>query len=140
MAGNISTLLQKIESEGASKVAEICGVGEPTLNDIVTELLKPGRDVRDSLPQPVLRSELLGLADLQAGMDLDGVVRNVIDFGAFVDVGVHTDGMVHISEISDDFIKHPSEVLTVGDNVRVRVIGVDLEKNRLALSIKKADK
>ena len=138
--GNISSLPQKIESEGASKVAEICGVGEPTLNDIVTELLKPGRDVRDSLPQPVLRSELLGLQDLQVGMDLDGVVRNVIDFGAFVDVGVHTDGMVHISEISDEYIRHPSEVLTVGDRVRVRVIGVDLEKNRLSLSIKKADK
>ena len=106
--------------------------------DIVEELSKPGRDVRDSLPQPVLRSELLGLENLSVGMDLDGVVRNVIDFGVFVDVGVHTDGMVHISEISDDYIKHPSDVLTVGDHVRVRVIGVDLEKQRLSLSIKKA--
>lgn len=138
--GGLNTLSQRIEAEGVAKVAEICGVGEPTLLDIVTELQKPGRDIRDTLPQPVLRSELLGLADLQVGMDLDGVVRNVIDFGAFVDVGVHTDGMVHISEISDDFIKHPSEVLTVGDKVRVRVIGVDLQKNRLSLSIKKADK
>lgn len=139
-AGNIASLPQKIEKEGVAKVAEVCGVGEPTLLDIVTELLKPGRDVRDSLPQPVLRSELLGLENLSVGMDLDGVVRNVIDFGAFVDVGVHTDGMVHLSEISDTFIKHPSEVLTVGDHVRVRVIGVDLQKNRLSLSIKKADK
>lgn len=138
--GNLALLSQKIEKEGVSKVAEICGVGEPTLLDIVTELQKPGRDVRDSLPPTVLRSELLGLENLSVGMDLDGVVRNVIDFGAFVDVGVHTDGMVHISEISDAYIKHPSEVLTVGDRVRVRVIGVDLEKNRLSLSIKKADK
>ncbi|MBO5102732.1 MAG: RNA-binding transcriptional accessory protein [Clostridia bacterium] len=134
--GNIASLPQKIESEGAKKVAEICGIGEPTLIDIVAELLKPGRDVRDSLPQPVLRSELLGLEDLTVGMDLDGVVRNVIDFGAFVDVGVHTDGMVHLSEISDTFIKHPSEVLTVGDRIKVRVIGVDLKKQRLSLSIK----
>ena len=140
VAGNLGTLMQKIEKEGIAKVAAACGVGEPTLLDIVTELLKPGRDVRDSLPQPVLRSELLGLEDLTVGMDLDGVVRNVIDFGAFVDVGVHTDGMVHLSEISDTFIKHPSEILTVGDHVRVRVIGVDLQKNRLSLSIKKADK
>ncbi len=139
-AGNLGLLSQKIEKEGVSKVASVCGVGEPTLLDIVTELQKPGRDVRDSLPPTVLRSELLGLENLTVGMDLDGVVRNVIDFGAFVDVGVHTDGMVHISEISDAYIKHPSEALTVGDHVRVRVIGVDLEKNRLSLSIKKADK
>ena len=139
-SGGLTTLAQRIEAEGISKVAQVCGVGEPTLEDIVTELQKPGRDVRDSLPQPVLRSELLGLENLSIGMDLDGTVRNVIDFGAFVDVGVHTDGMVHVSEISDDFIKHPSEVLTVGDHVRVRVIGVDLAKNRLSLSIKKADK
>ena len=138
--GGLSTLPKRIEQEGASNIAQICGVGEPTLIDIVTELQKPGRDVRDSLPQPVLRSELLGLEDLTVGMDLDGVVRNVIDFGVFVDVGVHTDGMVHISEISDEYIKHPSEVLTVGDRVRVRVIGVDLQKNRLSLSIKQADK
>jgi len=139
-AGNLATLPQKIEREGAGKVALACGIGEPTLLDVVAELIKPGRDVRDSLPQPVLRSELLGLEDLSVGMDLDGVVRNVIDFGAFIDVGVHTDGMVHISEICDAYLKHPSEVLTVGDRVRVRVIGVDLQKNRLSLSIKKADK
>ncbi len=139
-AEGLSTLSQKIEAEGVAKIAKECGVGEPTLMDIVAELQKPGRDIRDTLPQPVLRSELLGLEDLQVGMDLDGVVRNVIDFGAFVDVGVHTDGMVHISEISDEYIKHPSEVLTVGDRVRVRVIGVDLQKNRLSLSIKQADR
>ena len=139
-AGTLATLPQRIEQEGAAKVAAVCGIGEPTLMDMVAELIKPGRDVRDSLPQPVLRSELLGLEDLTVGMDLDGVVRNVIDFGAFVDVGVHTDGMVHISEICDAYIKHPSEMLTVGDHVRVRVIGVDLQKGRLSLSIKKADK
>jgi uncharacterized protein len=138
--GSLGLLSKKIEEEGVEKVATSCGIGAPTLIDIVEELSKPGRDVRDSLPQPVLRSELLGLENLSVGMDLDGVVRNVIDFGVFVDVGVHTDGMVHISEISDDYIKHPSDVLTVGDRVRVRVIGVDLEKQRLSLSIKKADK
>ena len=138
--GSLGLLSKKIEEEGVEKVAASCGIGAPTLVDIVEELSKPGRDVRDSLPQPVLRSELLGLENLSVGMDLDGVVRNVIDFGVFVDVGVHTDGMVHISEISDDYIKHPSDVLTVGDHVRVRVIGVDLEKQRLSLSIKKADK
>ena len=139
-AGNIATLPAMIEKEGATRVASAIGIGEPTMQDIVTELLKPGRDVRDSLPPTVLRSELLGLEDLKIGMDLDGVVRNVIDFGVFVDVGVHTDGLVHLSEISQEFIKHPSEVLTVGDRVRVRVIGVDLQKGRLSLSIKQADK
>lgn len=139
-AGNLATLRHKIEQEGVARVASACGVGEPTLLDIADELVRPGRDVRDSLPQPILRSELLGLEDLSVGMDLDGVVRNVIDFGAFVDVGVHTDGMVHLSELSDTFVKHPSEAVTVGDHVRVRVIGVDLQKNRLSLSIKKADK
>ncbi|MBR4270327.1 MAG: RNA-binding transcriptional accessory protein [Clostridia bacterium] len=138
--GSLGLLGKKVEEEGVEKVASSCGIGAPTLLDIITELSKPGRDVRDSLPQPVLRSELLGLENLEVGMDLDGVVRNVIDFGVFVDVGVHTDGMVHISEISDDYIKHPSDVLTVGDRVRVRVIGVDLAKQRLSLSIKKADK
>ena len=139
-AGSLGLLKKKVEEEGVEKVASACGIGSPTLLDIVEELSKPGRDVRDTLPKPVLRSELLGLENLSVGMDLDGVVRNVIDFGVFVDVGVHTDGMVHISEISDDYIKHPSDVLTVGDRVRVRVIGVDLEKQRLSLSIKKADK
>ncbi|MBQ7602939.1 MAG: RNA-binding transcriptional accessory protein [Clostridia bacterium] len=136
---NLSTLPQKITLEGEEKVADICGVGVPTLNDIVIELQKPGRDIRDSLPKPVLRSDLLSLEDLEVGMDLNGTVRNVIDFGAFVDIGVHQDGLVHISEICNEYIKHPSEVLTVGDKVRVRVIGVDVAKKRISLSIKKAE-
>ena len=136
---NLTTLPQKITLEGEEQVAKACGVGVPTLNDIVLELQKPGRDIRDSLPKPVLRSDLLSLEDLTVGMDLNGTVRNVIDFGAFVDIGVHQDGLVHISEICDQYIKHPSEVLTVGDKVRVRVIGVDVAKKRISLSIKKAE-
>lgn len=136
---NLTTLPVKIQQEGEEKVAQLCGVGVPTLNDIVQELLKPGRDIRDSLPKPVLRSDLLSLEDLTVGMDLNGTVRNVIDFGAFVDIGVHQDGLVHISEICNEYIKHPSEVLTVGDKVRVRVIGVDVAKKRISLSIKKAE-
>lgn len=112
------------------------GVGVPTLQDILVELAKPGRDIRDSLPTPVLRSDLLSLADLKEGMELDGVVRNVIDFGVFVDIGVHQDGLVHISEIADGFIKHPSEVLNVGDRVHVKVLGVDKNKNKISLTMK----
>ena len=96
--------------------------------------------MRDSLPQPVLRSDLLSLEDLKVNMDLDGTVRNVIDFGAFVDIGVHQDGLVHLSQICDRYIRHPSEELSVGDKVRVRVIGVDVDKKRISLSIKQADK
>ena len=138
--GRIQILPTAIEKEGADKVAEICGVGVPTLNDIVSELQKPGRDIRDDLPKPVLRSDLLGIEDLQVGMNLTGTVRNVIDFGAFVDIGVHQDGLVHISQICDRYIKHPSEELTVGDVVKVKIIGIDLEKNRISLTIKGADK
>ena len=112
----------------------------PTLNDIVKELLKPGRDVRDELPKPVLKSELLGIEDLKPGMVLTGVVRNVIDFGVFVDISVHQDGLVHISEISKDYIKHPSEVLKVGDVVNVKVLNVDVNKKRISLTIKGCDK
>ena len=111
-------------------------MGEPTLNDIVAELCKPGRDVRDSLPKPLLRSDVMGLADLKPGMELTGTVRNVIDFGAFVDLGVHQDGLVHVSQISDKFIKHPREVLKVGDIVRVKVLNVDTAKKRIALTMK----
>jgi len=138
--GRISVLPTAIESEGAENVAQICGVGVPTLMDIVAELQKPGRDIRDDLPKPVLRSDLLGIEDLQVGMNLTGTVRNVIDFGAFVDIGVHQDGLVHISQICDRYIKHPSEELTVGDVVKVKIIGLDLEKNRISLTIKGADK
>ena len=121
-------------------MAELCGVGEPTVRDIITELSKPGRDLRDELPKPVLRSDILSLSDLQPGMVLTGTVRNVIDFGAFVDIGVHQDGLVHISEICNRFMKHPSEVLTVGDVVTVTVLSVEPEKKRISLSIKQAQK
>ena len=125
-----------VRAKGAGTLCEALGVGEPTLNDIVAELCKPGRDVRDSLPKPLLRSDVMGLDDLKPGMELTGTVRNVIDFGAFVDLGVHQDGLVHVSQISDKFIKHPREVLKVGDIVRVKVLNVDTTKKRIALTMK----
>ncbi len=133
---NLKELRQKCAKFGTKKLAEELGIGEPTLMDIVGELEKPGRDVRDSLPQPILRADVLGMEDLRPGMELVGTVRNVIDFGAFVDIGVHQDGLVHISEISDKYIKHPSEVLSVGDIVNVRIKGVDLQKKRISLTMK----
>ena len=135
-SGNISTLPSLIKLKGEKQVAENLNIGEITLNDIVSELLKPGRDIRDDLPKPVLRSDILSLEDLKVGMVLDGVVRNVIDFGAFVDIGVHQDGLVHISQISKEYVKVPSEVLKVGDQVKVKVIGLDIPKKRIQLSIK----
>ena len=107
------------------------------MKDVVSELLKPGRDVRESVPAPQLRADIKDIKDLEVGMELNGTVRNVIDFGAFVDIGVHQDGLVHISEISDGFIRHPSDVLKVGQVVKVRVISVDTEKNRIGLSMRK---
>jgi len=127
---------KKAEAYGLDKLAKECGVGVPTLEDIITELEKPGRDIRDSLPQPQLRTDIMDMADLKPNMELDGVVRNVIDFGAFVDIGVHQDGLVHISEICDRYIKHPSEELKVGDHVKVKVKSVDLDKKRIALSMR----
>lgn len=121
---------------GEDKVAKELGVGTPTLVDIIEEVSKPGRDIRDDLPQPVLRAEIMDLKDLKVGMELTGTVRNVIDFGAFVDIGVHQDGLVHLSEMSNNYVKHPSEVVKVGDVVTVRVIGVDVNKNRISLSMK----
>ena len=135
--GNVRDLPQKIKEYGEAKAAEEAGLGVMTMNDIVSELIKPGRDVRDSLPQPVLRKDVMSINDLYAGMKLTGVVRNVIDFGAFVDIGVHQDGLVHISEISDNYVKHPSDVLKVGQAVEVTVLGVDLKKNRISLTMKK---
>lgn len=126
----------QVDKIGRAKVAESIGIGEPTLNDIIEELLKPGRDIRDSLPLPVLRSDLMDIKDLKPGMEIDGVVRNVIDFGVFVDIGVHQDGLVHISQICDRYIKHPSEVLSVGDRVHVKVIEVDTTKNKISLTMK----
>ena len=125
-----------IEKTGAEKVATTINCGVPTLIDIANELAKPGRDIRDDLPTPVLKSKLLDIKDLQVGMVVDGVVRNITDFGAFVDISVHQDGLVHISEISKDYIKHPSEILKVGDNVVVKIIGLEIEKKRISLTIK----
>ena len=119
------------------KVANECGIGVYTLNDIITELLKPGRDIRDSLPKPILRKDLLSIEDLEIGMELIGTVRNIVDFGAFVDIGVHQDGLVHISQLTDRFIKSASEVVKVGDIVNVTVIGVDKVKNKISLSMRK---
>ena len=136
--GKIRELPDRLKAYGRDKAAAELGVGLPTLNDLVAELLKPGRDIRDSLPKPILRTDVLSVADLKPGMKLSGTVRNVIDFGAFVDIGVHQDGLVHISEIADRRVKHPSEVLTVGDVVEVLVLDVDEKKKRISLSIKQA--
>lgn len=137
-SGALSELPDRIKAYGESKAAQDCGVGLPTLRDIVKELLKPGRDPRDELPPPLLRKDVLDIKDLAPGMVLTGTVRNVIDFGAFVDIGVHQDGLVHISEITNKFLRHPSEVLSVGDTVSVVVLGVDAAKKRISLSIKQA--
>ncbi len=134
--GRIVGISARIRKEGSAAIAAEIGVGEPTLFDIAAELEKPGRDLRDAFEPPVLRDDVLELSDLKPGMILNGTVRNVIDFGAFVDIGVHQDGLVHISELSDRFVKHPREVVSVGDIVKVRVISVDTQKKRIALSMK----
>ena len=134
--GRVVSLKEIAENRGISATAEELGIGVPTLQDIIKELTVPGRDPRDELPPPMLRQEIMSLEDLAVGMKLKGTVRNVIDFGAFVDIGVHQDGLVHISRICDRFIKHPAEVLKVGDIVDVYVIGVDAAKKRISLSIK----
>ena len=132
----LSDLRQKCAKYGTKKLASELEIGEPTLLDIIGELEKPGRDVRDSLPLPILRDDVLGMEDLKEGMVMTGTVRNVIDFGAFVDIGVHQDGLVHVSEISEKFIRHPSEALSVGDIVTVKIKGVDLNKKRISLTMK----
>ena len=137
--GEISLLQKKVDEIGKEKLSEEIGVGIPTLEDIVKELLTPGRDPRDELPAPLLRKDVLEMKDLKPGMELLGTVRNVIDFGAFIDIGVHQDGLVHISQICDKYIKHPSEVLKVGDIVKVRVLDVDVEKKRISLTMKQVD-
>ena len=134
--GSLSGLADKVAALGEESVAQQVGVGVPTLQDIVKELLKPGRDPRDELPLPLLRTDILELKDLKPGMELTGTVRNVIDFGAFVDIGVHQDGLVHISQICNKFIKHPSEVLKVGDIVKVWVLNADPVKKRIGLTMK----
>ena len=134
--GNIADIEQRLDKNNASEIANKIGVGVPTLKDIVKELAKPGRDPRDELPAPMLRSDILDIKDLKEGMELKGTVRNVIDFGAFIDIGVHQDGLVHISQICDKYIKHPSEVLKVGDIVNVKIISVDPAKNRIGLTMR----
>lgn len=136
--GKVSKLPELVADYGEEKVAKEIGIGVPTMQDIVAELVKPGRDIREEAEHLELRTDVLGMEDLKEGMTLKGTVRNVIDFGAFVDIGVHQDGLVHISEICDRFIKHPSEELTVGQIVKVKVISIDLAKKRIGLSIKKA--
>ncbi|MFQ7750004.1 MAG: S1 RNA-binding domain-containing protein, partial [Eubacteriales bacterium] len=135
--GRLSELNQRMKEFGEQKAAEACGVGLPTLRDIAAELQKPGRDPRDELPPPLLRTDVMDMNDLKPGMQLTGTVRNVVDFGAFVDIGVHQDGLVHVSQITDRFIRHPSEVLTVGDVVEVTVLEVDVQKKRISLTMKK---
>ena len=137
-AGGLAELPERIRAYGEEKAAETIGVGVPTLRDIAAELVKPGRDVRDELPKPILRTDVLEMKDLKPGMVLTGTVRNVIDFGVFVDIGVHQDGLVHISQVSDKFIKHPSEAVSVGDVVKVMVLEVDEKKKRIGLSMKQA--
>ena len=135
-AGRIGSLPEAVGAIGWARAAEQCGVGEPTLRDIASELMKPGRDVRDDLPKPIFRTDVLEMKDLKPGMVLTGTVRNVIDFGVFVDIGVHQDGLVHISQVSRRFIRHPSEVVSVGDVVRVVVLEADEKKKRISLSMK----
>ena len=133
---SMQDLPARVRAKGEKVLCEALGVGRPTLQDIVAELCRPGRDVRDSLPKPLLRSDVMKMEDLTPGMELTGTVRNVIDFGAFVDIGVHQDGLVHISQISDRFVKHPRDLLQVGQLVRVRVLEVDLPRKRIALTMK----
>ncbi|MGN0173669.1 MAG: Tex family protein [Acutalibacteraceae bacterium] len=134
--GKIIDLSEKLEEMGISSVAEKLSVGVPTLKDIAKELGKPGRDPRDDLPKPNFRTDVISMESLKEGMELKGTVRNIIDFGAFVDIGVHQDGLVHISQICDKYIKHPSEVLKVGDIVTVKVLSVDIAKKRISLTMK----
>lgn len=134
--GGVGELRSRVEAIGAENAAEKVGTGVPTLMDIINELTKPGRDPRDELPPPLLRTDVLDIKDLKPGMELKGTVRNVIDFGAFVDIGVHQDGLVHISQISNKRVKHPSDVLRVGDVVNVKILSVDVEKGRISLTMK----
>ncbi len=137
--GKIQGIAETVETMGTSALAAKLEIGEPTLKDIVNEISKPGRDPRDELPKPLLRTDVMGMEDLKPGMELKGTVRNVIDFGAFVDIGVHQDGLVHISQITNRYIKHPSDVLKVGEIVTVWVLSVDVNKKRISLTMKKPD-
>jgi len=137
-AGALNDLPERVRATGEKQLAEEIGVGVPTLRDIVSELMKPGRDIREDLPAPVLRTDVMDLSDLKPGMVLTGTVRNVIDFGVFVDIGVHQDGLVHISQVTDHFIRHPSEVVSVGEVVKVTVLEVDEKRHRISLSMRQA--
>lgn len=136
-SGGIGELRVRLAQLGEQRAAEFCGVGIPTLRDVAAELMKPGRDPRDELPKPLLRTDVMEMKDLKPGMELTGTVRNVIDFGVFVDIGVHQDGLVHVSQLSDRFIRHPSEAASVGDIVTVWVMEVDEKKKRISLTMKK---
>lgn len=138
--GKLAELPAKVKEYGEDKAAEYCELDKATMNDIISELVKPGRDIRDSLPQRQLRKDIMGIDDLYVGMVVDGTVRNVIDFGAFVDIGVHQDGLVHISEITESYIRHPSDVLKVGQQVKAVVIALDKKKMRIGLSLKQVNK
>ena len=136
ISGGIPSIKEKTKEIGIKKLSDELGIGEMTLTDIVSELAKPGRDPRDELPPPLLRTDIADINSLKPGMILDGTVRNVIDFGAFVDIGVHQDGLVHISQICDKFIKHPLEAVKVGDIVKVKVLDIDPAKKRISLTMK----
>ncbi len=133
---NIIDIKSKVAKADKEELLSELGIGLPTLNDITGELLKPGRDPRDELPQPILSSTIMNLEDLKPDMILKGTIRNVIDFGAFVDIGVHQDGLVHISHLCDKFVKHPMDVVSVGDIVRVKVLAVDPERKRISLTMR----
>ena len=137
-AGQLGELAAQVRALGEERAAQELGVGVPTLRDVISELMKPGRDVRDDLPKPILRTDVLEIKDLKPGMVLTGTVRNVIDFGVFVDIGVHQDGLVHISQVADRFLRHPSEAVSVGDVVKVVVLEVDEKKKRISLSMRQA--
>lgn len=139
-SGNLKELPAKIKEFGSERAAQYAELDVATMNDIVSELMKPGRDIRDSLPAPVLRRDIMSIEDLSVGMVVEGSVRNVIDFGAFIDIGVHQDGLVHVSEITDRYIKHPSDVLKVGQKVKAVIINLDIKKQRIGLSIKQLAK
>jgi uncharacterized protein len=137
--GHVEDLSVRADAYGREKLAHTLQIGLPTLQDIIDELQRPGRDPRDELPPPLLRTDVMDMNDLKPGMELKGTVRNVIDFGAFVDIGVHQDGLVHISKITDRFIRHPSEVLKVGDIVTVWVLSVEPAKKRISLTMRKPE-
>ena len=137
--GFLKGLQEAADKTGIPALAEELGVGAPTLSDIIKDLLIPGRDPRDEVEQPVLRSDVMSMEDLKEGMILTGTVRNVIDFGAFVDIGVHQDGLVHISQLADKFVKHPMDVVAIGDIVKVKVLSCDVAKKRISLTMKGVD-